>query len=173
MSQQHKDILTVIKRHGSISTSEICEKLSELGYGGAMAWQDFRNLVSKQLCYLRDKGDIAGEDRPQAKGKPLRYWALAHPQSDCQSAGHSEHDLEMVDAEAVTEKCSATVQENLTVAETPEPVSVEVKVAHKPNLALADIMDAYHQEVAEDTDQNFYSFCLGVAYAEKHHGISQ
>ena len=166
MNQSYKDIITIIQRRGPITTGEVCEHLEPLGYGGGMKWQDYRDTIAKQLGYLKSKGDLIGEDRPQPKGKPLRFWSLAESQPE-------EMASDVAEVEAVTEECSATVQENLAVeTTTPEPVSVELRVSHQPRLAIDAIMDAY---LADDLNGNdaFFVFAAGVDFAEKHHGIWQ
>lgn len=169
MNQQHRDILTAIGRKQPITTAEIAEYLMDhFGYGGGMEFDAFRDQVSKTIGYLKSKGLITGEDRPQTKGKPVRYWSLANWQPDCQSA---EMASDVAEVEAVTEECSATVQESLIVAKTPEPVSVEVKVAQKMPITVAQAMVAVWNESLEPDD--VIGFMRGIEFAEKHHGIGQ
>lgn len=111
------------------------------------------------------------------------------PQPEC----HSEHDLEMA-----SDVAEATLQQNLTVAdadmvatldsldterevqerqsvaETPEPVSVEVKATHKP-LTPRQLLDAFEEsgESFQGDLCDFRLFSAGAEFAEKHHGISQ
>lgn len=171
MNTQHKDILTTIGRKQPITTADIAEYLMDhFGYGGGMEFDAFRDQVSKTIGYLKSKGEIVGEDIPQSKGKPLRYWALAHPQSDCQSADYSEHDLEMAsdvaEVEAATEDYSATVE---TV--TPEPVSVEVKVLHNQNMTIDEALKMFHRLKLKDDDM--VGFMHGIALTENHHGVGK
>jgi hypothetical protein len=166
MNQSYRDIITVIQRHGPITTGEVCERLEPLGYGGGMKWQDFRDTIAKQLGYLKSKGELTGEDKPQAKGKPLRYWSLAESQ-------HEEMASDVAEVEA-------TVQENLTV-ETQEtftdtwtnPPAVEFKAGtfRKPTpISVNDALAGFPHWM--DKDDSIHAFLRGIEFAEKHHGIS-
>lgn len=179
MNTQHQDILTAISRKQPISTSGVAEYLMDnFGYGGGMNFDDFRDQVSKTIGYLKKQGKIVGKDIPQPKGKPLRHWALANPQPERQSA---EMASDVAEVEAVTEKSSVTIQENLTVAETPEtftdtwttPIdSVEFKAAVK--LTPMSVGTAVREFCDCDYDKHqLEPFLLGIQFAEKHHGISQ
>ena len=172
MNQSYKDIITIIQRHGPITTGEVCEHLEPLGYGGGMKWQDFRDTIAKQLGYLKSKGELTGEDRPQPKGKPLRYWSLAESQP-------KEMVSDVAEVEAVTEECSATVQENLTV-ETPEtftdtwttPIGVEFKAAVRLTpMSVSQAMSEFYSCGYDIKDLE--AFLTGIEFAEKHHGISR
>lgn len=153
MNQSYKDIITMIQRHGPITTSEVCEHLSQLGYGGAMKWQDYRDTVAKQLSYLKTLRAVTGEDLPQPKGKPLRYWSLATTE---------EMASDVAEIEAITEGSS------VTETTTPEPVSVSIKSAHKPRLSAEQLIQGYKDAGSQG---NMLVFAAGVAFAEKHHGI--
>lgn len=179
MNQQHRDIITAIGRKQPISTADIAEYLMDhFGYGGGMEFDAFRDQVSKTIGYLKGKGEIVGEDIPQSKGKPLRYWALANPQSDCQSADMAS---DVAEVEATHKESLSTVQENLTVAETPEtymdtwttPIdSVEFKAAVKLTpMSVWQAMTEYYSCGYEKED--LQAFLAGIEFAEKHHGISQ
>lgn len=168
MNQQHRDILTAIGRKQPITTSAVAEYLMDhFGYGGGMEFDAFRDQVSKTIGYLKNKGEIVGEDIPQSKGKPLRYWALANPQSDCQSA---EMASDVAEIEA-THKESLTVEMTPKPVTTPKPVSVEVKVAQKMPITVSQAMVAAWNESLEPED--VIGFMRGIEFAEKHHGIGQ
>lgn len=165
MNQQHRDILTAIGRQQPITTAGIAEYLMDhFGYGGGMEFDAFRDQVSKTIGYLKNKGEIVGEDIPQAKGKPLRYWALANPNPDSKPAEMAS-DVAEIDE---------PVQEPLTVSDTvtPEPsVSVEVKIEQKMPITVHQAMVAVWNESLEPED--VLAFMRGIEFAEKHHGISQ
>lgn len=163
MNQSYKDIITIIQRHGPITTGGICEHLEFLGYGGGMKWQDFRDTVAKQLSYLKTLRAVTGEDRPQPKGKPLRYWALAESQPE-------EMASDVAEIEATHKENLTVALENLTI--TPEPVSVDVKVAHKPPISVLIGLDGFMRSETGDKP-DAHSFMAGIAFAEKHHGIGQ
>ena len=190
MNQQHKDILTAIGRKQPITTSGVAEYLMDhFGYGGGMKWQDYRDKIAKQLNNLKNNGDLIGEDRPQPKGKPLRYWSLAesHPEEMASDVAEVEPQPvvnESLTTEAVAEDSSATHKENLTV-ETPEtftdtwtnPPAVEFKATGKenlpvettrPRLSAEQLIQGYKEAGAQG---NMLIFAAGVAFAEKHHGI--
>lgn len=207
MNTQHRDILTTIGRKQPITTSGVAEYLMDhFGYGGGMEFDVFRDQVSKTIGYLKSKGDITGEDRPQPKGKPLRFWSIAESKTEEMAsdvAGLEQPQPvvnESLTVEAAAEESSATdeaerrlresaFQEQLKTGalydvyakemelkrhtavaiEAYEDGKAAVKLTH---MSISQAMDAYHLEVAEDTDINFYTFCLGISFAEKHHGIS-
>ena len=189
-------VLQTLSGHHEQSVGQLYKKLA--GQPGI----NNSKSVSNALMRLKKDGRVTNtfdSDRAIWLWRVVKEGEVV-PQSEC-PPDHSEHDLEMVSDTAKVEATlqqNLTVdadmvatldaldtererQERQAVAETPESftdtwsttLTTHFKSAHKPHLAISDIMDAYHQEVAEDTDQNFYSFCLGVAYAEKHHGISQ
>ena len=149
MNTQHRDILTAIGRKQPITTSGVAEYLMDhFGYGGGMEFDTFRDQVSKTIGYLKSKGDLTGEDRPQPKGKPLRHWSLAESQPEEMASDVAEVESqpvvnESLTTEAVAEECSATGKENLPV-ETPEtftdvwthPPAVEFKAIGKENLPV-------------------------------------
>jgi hypothetical protein len=184
MNQSYRDIITVIQRHGPITTSEVCEHLEPLGYGGGMKWQDFRDTIAKQLGYLKSKGELTGEDKPQAKGKPLRYWSLAESQNEEMASDVAEMDL--LDAHPSSWPvdyllAKATYKENLTV-ETPEtftdtwtnPPAVEFKAGTftKPTpISVNDALAGFPHWM--DKDDSIHAFLRGIEFAEKHHGINQ
>ena len=159
MNTQHRDILTAIGRKQPITTSALAEYLMDhFGYGGGMEFDAFRDQVSKTIGYLKNKGEIVGEDIPQSKGKPLRYWSLA--------------ELQLEEMASDVAEIKATVHESLTVeTATPEPVSVEVKVAHKPPMSVQEVVDNYPINFLEP--HMFFAYCAGISKAEKHHGIGQ
>lgn len=178
MNTQHRDILTAIGRKQPISTAGITEYLMDtFGYGGGMSFETFRDQVSKSVGYLKSKGDIAGEDRPQAKGKPLRYWSLATAEEMASDVAELKQPQpvvkESLTTEAVTEESSVAHKENVTVeTTTPELVSVDVKVTHKP-LTARQLLDAFEEsgESFQGDLCDFRLFSAGAEFAEKHHGI--
>lgn len=178
MNTQHQDIITAIGRQQPISTSGVAEYMMDnFGYGGGMAFDDFRDQVSKMIGYLQNKGLIVGENIPQPKGKPLRYWRLTNPQSDCQSA---EMASDVAEVESVTEESSATLHESLTVAETPETLtdtlttpidSVKFNAAVKLTpMSVGQAMTEYYSCGFEKIEE-LQAFLTGIEFAEKHHGI--
>lgn len=199
MNQQYRDILTIIERHGPITTGDICEKLTGLGYGGAMSWVYFRDSVAKQLGYLRDKGEVTGEDKPQPKGKPLRYWSLAESQPEEMASDVAEVDIPTVkDSLTVEEKSLVHIIDSLDTNR--EITEREITNAEDALFDAIDRLDALHDEIEDDDDDvseplfthhpmtvqqalankpqwmggnEFTNFLLGIEAAEKHHGISQ
>ena len=163
MNTRHTDILNAISRMTWLSTTGVAEAIEPLGYGGGKSWNEYRDMISKDLGYLKSKGLITGEDRPQLKGKPVRYWSLANPQSECQSAEMASDVAEL----------QPTIKESLAVAETttPEPVSVAVKIEQKMPITVHQAMVATWNESLEPED--VLAFMRGIEFAEKHHGIGQ
>lgn len=134
MSTRHNDILNAISRMMWLSTTGVAEAIEPLGYGGGKSWNDYRDMISKDLGYLQKKGLITGEDRPQTKGKPMRYWSLT--QSD-----HSDHSLEMasditeINHESIVETQESDAHENTDDA--PQTAAADAVPLSNPTEAQA------------------------------------
>ena len=164
MTPLSADIIRTIEHHGPITSADIAERLTGLGYGGGACFDDFKKQVSKIASKLKESGKVIGDDIPQPKAKPMRVYRMMEIE---------EMASDVAEVEAVTEKCSATVQESLTVAETvtPEPVSVDVKIEQKMPITVHQAMVAVWNESLEPED--VLAFMRGIEFAEKHHGIGQ
>ena len=166
MTPLHADIIRTIEKHGPITSEDIADRLTVLGYGGGTCFDEFKRQVSKIASKLKASGKVIGDDIPQAKAKPMRVYRMVE---------NAEMAQDMAEVELVATLDSLyterEVQERQSVAETPEPVSVEVKVAPKLNMTIDEALKMFHRLELKDTDM--VGFMYGIAITENHHGISQ
>lgn len=171
-------VLQTLSGHHEQSVGQLYKKLA--GQPGI----NNSKSVSNALMRLKKDGRVTNTfdaDRAIWLWRVVKEGEVA-PQMECQ-ADHSEHDLEMASDVAEVGYLEdihgpiATIQQNLTAAETttPEPtVSVDVKVEHKP-LTARQLLDAFEEsgESFQGDLCDFRLFSAGAEFAEKHHGIGQ
>lgn len=167
MTPLHADIIRTIEQHGPITSEDIADRLTVLGYGGGTCFDEFKRQVSKIASKMKQSGKVIGDDIPLPGAKPMRVYRMVETEEMASDVAEVElvETLDSLDTER-------EIQERQAVAETltPEPVSVEVKVEHKPRLSAEQLIQGYKDAGSQG---NMLVFAAGVAFAEKHHGISQ
>jgi hypothetical protein len=193
MNALQLDIIETIKRHGPMTTAEICEYLEPLGYGGLGSYEDYKRHIGKTISKMKSEGHVTGKERPNPGTKPLMYWGLPGSENLGDWAYHGKERLvthesvtavppenyaemasDVVEAEQAGEWSDSKTFECQPeqAPEIPEPDYDPSTVAFpKRPMTLTDALMLFGRKDLEG--QYMSAFLQGIAAAERFHGIAE
>jgi hypothetical protein len=166
MNVREQDIISIIKRHGPMTSAGLQAWLTMPALGYNLDVEQISKIASK----MKSNGLLVGEDRPNPGTKPVRYWALPEPVVNDQmttESDHSEDGLEMVE-QSPKEKMNDFLLDKLKEKECTEWKQL---LPSKP-MSAAKILREFANLGFED-DRAMGAFMDGIAAAERHHGIAE
>jgi hypothetical protein len=168
MNAREQDIISIIKRHGPMTSAGLQAWLTMPALGYNLEIEQISKIASK----MKSNGLLTGEDRPNPGTKPVRYWALPEPVTEESLTTEMASDVAEVEqgewSDAKTFEC-----EPGQAPEIPEPDYDPSSVAFpKSPMSATEILAEFADSGLEQAYM-LQAFIVGIARAERHHGIAE
>jgi hypothetical protein len=159
MNAREQDIISIIKRHGPMTSAGLQVWLTMPALGYNLEIEQISKIASK----MKSNGLLVGEDRPNPGTKPVRYWSLPEPSTEEYSATEMASDIAEVQ--------QGEWSDAKTFESTPECTEWKKLLPSKP-MSAAKILREFANLGMED-DRAMGVFMEGIAAAERYHGIAE
>jgi hypothetical protein len=167
MNALQKDIIHLITRHGSMTSSQLQDRLNttELGYNFELSH------ISKTASKMKSNGLLTSTERPNPGTKPVTYWALPEVVNQQMTTEMASDVAEVELAPPPSPLVDFLIAEAERIPEIPAP-DYEPSTVAFPKRAMS-VSQAMQEYADMDYDDPLGAFLAGIAAAERFHGIAE